>query len=344
MSTPGGYGGYGQDPNQQYDPLTGQPLPHPGHPAPDSGGFPNPAQTAAYPTGPDTGGYQGLGQYPQGQYPQGQYPQTSAFPNNFPTGGFQQLPPPKPKRTGLIVGIIAAVVVVAVGATLAVVLLNKKGDDQAGGGNPTTTTTTTSAPHTSASSGTLTAPPSSGGSNTPQVPGWQTVSVPNEHVQFDVPPDWKIESGSNTTVTIPNSRAVMEGVATFKTGACPGSPTSFRAKIGVGPESSDDPAKAAKAVATTWANGLAAAYGGKTAVPTSSPQKVNNARTDATLAVVRITTKKDSCNPPAMLVAVVSFKSGSGTESVILFGDQEVPDAITTDLAAQVLVTARPTQ
>ena len=111
MSTPGGYGGYGQDPNQQYDPLTGQPL--------------QPGPTAAYP-GPGTGGYQGLGQYPQNQYPPTsqypqpdqyaqpeQYPQTGAYPSNFPTGGFPAggfpQPPPPRKRTGLIVGVIAAV-------------------------------------------------------------------------------------------------------------------------------------------------------------------------------------------------------------------------------------------
>lgn len=345
MSTPGGYGGYGQDPNQQYDPLTGQPVPQPGqtaaYPSPDTGGFQNPGQTAAYPTGPDTGGYQGLGQYPQsGQFPpSGQLPPTSAFPNNFPTGGFQQqTPPPKPKRTGLIVGIIAAVVVVAVGATLAVVLLNKKGDDQAGGGgNPTTSK---SAPPSTTTTRPTTTTPSSG---TPQVPGWQTVTVPNEHVQYDVPPDWKIESGANTTVALPNSPAVMEGVATFKTGACPGHDGSFRAKIGVGPESATAPEQQAKSLAKTWADGLAANYGGKTAAPQATPQKVNNGKTDATLAVVRITTKKDTCNPPAMLVAVVSFQSGSSTESVVLFGDQDVPDAITSDVAAQVLVTARPT-
>ena len=330
MSTPGGYGGYGQDPNQPYDPQTGQPAGYPG-----TGGFPNPGQTSAYPTGPDTGGYQGLGQYPQGQYPT-----TSAFPNNFPTGGFQQVPPPKPKRTGLIVGIIAAVVVVAVGATLAVVLLTKKGDDQAGGGGNPTTSTSTPAPTTSTTTSRPTTTTSGGG---PLVAGWQTVTVPTEHVQYDVPPDWKIESGGNTTVSLPNSQAVMEGVSTFKTGACPGHDGSFRAKVGVGPESGDDPETAAKTVAKTWADGLAANYGGKTATPTASAQKVNNGKTDATLAVVRITTKKDTCNPPAMLVAVVSFKSGSGTESVILFGDQDVPDAITTDIAAQVLVTARPT-
>jgi hypothetical protein len=329
MSTPGGYGGYGQDPNQQYDPLTGQPL-QPGQTAayPDPGGYQSPGQTAAYPTGPDTGGYQGLGQYPQ----------TNAFPNNFPTGGFQQQPPPPRKRTGLIAGVIAAVVVVAVGVTLTVVLLNKNGDDQAGGNPPTTTTT---GPPTTTTTRPVTTTPSGSG---PVYPGWQTVSVPNEHVQYDVPPDWKPETGSNATVAIPNSQAIMEGVSTFKLGACPGHDGSFRAKVGVGPESSTPPEQAAKTVAQTWADALATGYGGKSATPKTSPQRVNNGKTAATLAVVKITTKKDTCNPPAMIVAVVSFQSGSNTESLILFGDQDVPDAITTEVAAQVLVTARPTQ
>jgi hypothetical protein len=332
MSTPGGYGGYGQDPNQQYDPLTGQPVQSgqtAAYPGPDTGGYQNPGQTAAYPTGPDTGGYQGLGQYPP----------TNAYPNNFPTGGFQQQPPPR-KRTGLIAGVIAAVVVVAVGVTLTVVLLNKKGDDQAGGNPPPTTS---SAPPKTTTTGPVSTTPSGGGGG-PVYPGWQTVSAPDMHVQYDVPPDWKIESGADTTVNIPNSQAIMGNVSTFKLGACPGHDGSFRAKVGVGPESGDAPDKAAKTVATTWADALANAYGGKSAAPKTSPQKVNNGKTDATLAVVRITTKKDTCNPPAMLVAVVSFQSGSETESLVLFGDQDVPDAITTDVAAQVLVTARPTR
>ena len=57
---------------------------------------------------------------------------------------------------------------------------------------------------------------------------------------------------------------------------------------------------------------------------------------------MRITTTKDSCNPPAMVVTVISFASGSDTESLVLFGDQDVPDQITPTLAAQVLTTARP--
>ena len=314
MSTPGGYGGYGQDPSQQYDPLTGQPM--------------QPGQTAAYP-GPDTGGYQGLGQYPP----------TAAY--NFPTGGFPQPPPPK-KRTGVIIGAIAAVLVIAVGATLLIVLLNNKDDTQAGGGG-TPPTTTSGAPPTTTTS-TTTSPVTTSADSGPAYPGWQTVSVPNEHVQYDVPPDWQRESDSNYTVTLPNSQAIMEGVSTYKTGACPGHDGSFRAKVGVGPESGDEPAQAAKKMATTWADGLAANYGGQSAVPTTSEQRVNQGKTQATLAVVQISTKKDSCNPPAMLVAVVSFKSGSGTESVILFGDQDVPGAITTDIVAKVLTTARPTR
>jgi hypothetical protein len=354
MSTPGGYGGgWNQDPNQhqRFDPLTGRPLPpeenpQSGETAVYPGGSPGySGGTAVFPTGgqplsnPDTGGYQGFGQYPQDQ---NQYPQTGGY--QFPTGGFPQAPPPKPKRTGLIVGVIAAVLVVALGATLAIILLNRNSDEQAGGGgNPTskpTTTTTTSGPTTTTSTTTTTTSPS----GSPQYPGWQTVPVPDKHAAYDVPSDWQVEPSATGSVTIPESEATMDAVSTYKIGACPGSAGSFRAKVGFAPESTSTPSAAAKTVAKTWADALASAYKGKTAAPQTSTQRVNQGQTEATLAVVKITTQKDSCNPPAMIVAVVSFQSGSATESLVLFGDQDVSGAITSDVVAKVLTTARPAQ
>ena len=153
-------------------------------------------------------------------------------------------------------------------------LLNKKSDDQAGGGgNPTTTTSATSTTSTTTST-----TPSGSGSGDPVYPGWQTVSVPTEGLAYDVPADWRVEPADTGSVSIDNSDATIEGVATYKVGACPGSASSFRAKVGAAPQSTEPPAQRAKEVAQTWADALAKAYKGKSATPQTTTEKVDRGR------------------------------------------------------------------
>lgn len=107
---------YGQQPGgPQPGPGPQGASPQPGYPA--QPGYP---QQPGYPPGqPPQAGYPPQPGYPPGMPPQGGYPPQAGYPQP----GY---PPPRKRRTGLIIGAVVAVLVV-IGAVSAVVVLTMQG-------------------------------------------------------------------------------------------------------------------------------------------------------------------------------------------------------------------------
>lgn len=122
----------GQGPQQQPDGTNPQ-APPPGTGPPQPAGPPaNQYPPSGYPSSepPQPGGYPPGGPLQPGGYPPSGPPQSGGYPPSGPppTGGYTyqwapQGPPPKPHRTGLIVGIIAIAAVLVLGG-LALIALN----------------------------------------------------------------------------------------------------------------------------------------------------------------------------------------------------------------------------
>ena len=343
MSTPGGYDGYGQNP-QQYDPLTGQPIAPQGQPGPSTGGYqglgafpssePVPAQSGQFPA--QSGQFPAQsGQFPaqSGQFPQQQYPGQPQYQGGRP-----------PRRNGPIIAAAAATVVVIVAVAVTIILINKNDDEAAAPGPTTTSQSTTS--RSSSTRPTTTRPTASSNSVTPSVPPvsqWQTVTDPTAHASYQVPPDWKVEApGSIVTYNQADGSPIrIATVSTYKPGAC-SSPSSFRAQVGFTAPTTGDPVATATNAAKTWADTLAVNYTGKVlAAPQTTSIPLSGGVT-GTLAISTLTTTPTDCNPPAMLVAAMSYAQGGAVTTFILFADQGVADALPADLAGRLTATVHP--
>ncbi len=208
---------------------------------------------------------------------------------------------------------------------------------------------TTPAPGPTASAPTPSSTPSLP-SVPPVVPGWSAVAS-RERVAYDVPPEWKVESPTLLTGFETSGGAhevvTMHNAATFKPGACTGTPTSYRARAGLVSPKGQRAESAAAEISRQWAT-VAGVHTDGSASPISetsvSPVKIAGGTLDATMATTTLTvTEPDSaCPAPTMTFTAVSFVRDGALVVFMLYADQGVPDALPLDVATKVVGSLRP--
>jgi hypothetical protein len=233
--------------------------------------------------------------------------------------------------------------VIAVGVTLLIVLTGKNKVDQqaaaratsAPGGPPSPPPAITSAPSSTIQ---------------PSIAGWQGVAASGENVAYDVPPNWKVET-SDTLTGFENASlplATMHSVATYEADeGCPGSPRgSYRTHTGMMQLVNIDPQKAAIAANTLRANAALEKPAEDTTLPrpTASPTKISNGALDAWTASTTITPLPDQCSAPSMKFTTVAFvpPGQQQTALFVMYGDQQIADALQDAVANQIIGTLRP--
>lgn len=301
MSSPGGSGNWGPNQHgaeQYYDPITGQPV---GHTAPTG--------HSGQQQGSGTH-YQGFGMFEQGQYS-----------GPYATGGPQPAPPRKSRAP-----LIATLAITAVGALVvtATVLIVR---DSEGRAIPATTSETTTSTAPAGKTENVRKPVS------PVVPGWKGMALLEFGIAYDVPPNWKPETGSVSGFEgRGEEKATLSGFSGYKKDFCPQDDMSYRARVGISGADERDPVVAAEQAIRKWARlGWGTEAGAPPAVTMNPPKpvSVDDGRVDGQLVSATITPAEPGpCVPPTMFVSVLALPNDSGAALLIGLADQGVPDAV----------------
>jgi hypothetical protein len=193
---------------------------------------------------------------------------------------------------------------------------------------------------------------------TPSVPGWQPVSSSADGLAFDVPPDWTVEASGSIIgfETASGQLLALHGVSRFESNFCPTLDVSARAQAGFTTIDSDEATSAADAAARTAMDWSQAAYGspdGVTppAVTVSAPKAVRvlagSVGAEEVTATVQPADPND-CSPPSVSVTAVALPlsvdpTASAYHVHLILADQQVTDAVTPDVAAQIITSIRRT-
>lgn len=256
MSSPGrpGWSRRHREPDQYFDPITGQPLERNA-----------PADHDLHPAGRGRPAAQGRPPGPSGTHHRDFETVEHARPQQpFPgvAGGFPPPEPPRRSRAPWITGIAAVATATLVIATT--VLLT-------GGGSGNSTSAATAAPTPTESGSSRTRPadpaPATASPTTspsaaesvrepvpPIVPGWQGMALLEFGIAYDIPPDWKAETGSTSGFETDSGQLVsMSGYSSYKRDFCTEADLSFRARVGMAGSDERDPTVAADNAFHEWA-------------------------------------------------------------------------------------------
>ncbi|MFC3439342.1 hypothetical protein [Nocardia seriolae] len=176
-------------------------------------------------------------------------------------------------------------------------------------------------------------------------PGWQTAYSISRNAVYDVPQDWTVP----TPTTIigfesGNSRVVMSGAAELQPKSCDGHHT--KAMAGVTGSKLGDTAAAAKDVATDWATIGGSNDDRPNATFTLSPVETLTVQGKPAAHVTATLTNPApyDCSHPATAVVHTIAVAGNNGQSVVMvvFADQNVDGATTTETIRQMFNTLRP--
>ncbi|MBE7187188.1 MAG: hypothetical protein INR67_02755, partial [Jatrophihabitans endophyticus] len=219
---------------------------------------------------------------------------------------------------------------------------------------PTSPATSTSPPATSsAPASTVAAPPPDSVKRItvpPLISGWHGVLSPKEKVAYDVPPGWKVET-PGTLVGFEDNKgrpiAIMHGVSTYRSDACPTVPGSYRGHTGFATAGDLAPTAAARAGVSVFARGVALRDNGSRA-PISRTQlagiRVDRGKIEAEYARATVSLNdKSDCGSPSVVVVAVAFRTGPHATALFIgYFDQGVRDALQISTARKIFTTLRP--
>ncbi|GHG81245.1 hypothetical protein GCM10018779_63310 [Streptomyces griseocarneus] len=342
----------------------GVPAPPPPPPGPANGGAavpPPPPPPAPY-GGPGMATPPGAHQAPQQQPPYGMPPgmQPGMAPGTPPGG-----PAPRPpKKNGTLLAIVGGVVALAVIGGGAVFLLgggddgDKKTDDAQGAPAKPGEKEKDKQPDAPGQGGD--GPSASPGGSQPMVAGWQTQAGAEHFFQYDVPgktDKWKVFPADTAVSYTENGKpaVVMRGTANFHEGGCASSPNPDTigeagkgqlATVGTTGGGRDGDLKTN---ARNWAGNWGFfAYGGKDHKPkieiTDEKAWTRNGLEGWTAtAKVTVANRPSPCVPATAIVKSIAQKMPDGTfHGWVLYADQGVPDALSTDQIDKIMGTVRP--
>lgn len=278
------------------------------------------------------------GQESQGGY--GGYGQPAAL------GGPGGSGPARGGRTGLLVGLAAAGLVLVVAVVAVVLYLRDGRSDPVANTEPNPSTSTTpSGPPASTSRPPLTS--SQVARPEPVVPGWQVAVSGKRKLAYDVPPGWKIvpdEQIVGFEDAAGEPQVGMSGAALYQDGYCSEADASWRGGTGFTGYRDNDLALVATDAAGKWARfGYLGPNGEEpvVSVGAASDFTVNGVDGAYAKATVQITAPAP-CAPPTAVVHTFALPAAEGSYVFIVVADQGVPDALTDDLATQIIRTIRP--
>ncbi|WP_067700996.1 hypothetical protein [Nocardia jejuensis] len=328
-------GPYGQDPHQGQS-YPGQPQPtqqlpgqpYPGQPQPTQqlpGQQPYQSGPAAYPPAqPPYGGQQGFGQ-PQPGYGAQPYAQP---PGN---GG---------RNKGWLFAGAGVLVVAIIGAIVTVVLMNKGSNQPSAQSNTTpslvsalTTTPGASKPSTSKPSTTKTT------GAAPVIPGYQTITIPENGAAFDVPKDWKVDRAGQTHFGSGADEIPIAGLAQDGLAYCP---NYVRTNIFLSQSDDADPTKAAADIGAKMGR-----VGWSTSTGSTAGAAEKFSSSDGQLTGIFMETKGNAPPPSAGCASTYSiytfaFPGDNGAFVLTIAADTGVDKAVDTALAKKILASIRP--
>lgn len=286
------------------------------------------------------------GQYGEGERFTATYQGLGAFGSgDEPPGGGRN-------RRAIVVSVIVAVLLLA-GAGATIYFLSRPDDGPEPVTKPTetigqtTTGTTTTSQQPTTTAPTTTAPTTTAASGDhvidATIAGWQGVLSAQDKAAYDVPPGWRIEDPGFVSGFEGNSQRV-HGVSTYKPEACPDVDGSIRGRAGFGAPEKDDPASAARAAATRWAEAAAGVERGSDKVTVGSPKSVQIDGGKLTAKVVTASAKgpKGSCSAPKVQATAAAFESDGQTVLFVLYVDKGVDDELDDGIANTIISSLRP--
>lgn len=192
----------------------------------------------------------------------------------------------------------------------------------------------------------------------PTIPGWLPVSSEVDDFSFDVPPDWTVEEPGSMLgfETSDGHLLAMHGVSRFETNFCPTLDVSARAQAGFTTIDSDDVANgtaAARRTATQWAEAAYSSPDGTTR-PSISLSAVKPVRVLAgTVEAEQVTATVhpaavNGCSPPAVSIVATALPLSADPSVTayhvhLILADEQVPDAVTPAVTAQIVASIRRT-
>jgi hypothetical protein len=178
----------------------------------------------------------------------------------------------------------------------------------------------------------------------PTVPGWQVATSSKRKLAYDVPADWKVidEEAIIGFEDASGPKVGMTGAATYLEGYC-SEPNAWRAGAGFSGYRDTDLSLVATDAAGKWARyGYLGPNGELPRVDVAAPEPitVNGISGAYASATVKVSVA-DACAPPSARVHAVALPAADGCYVFVIFSDQEVPQAISDELAHKIIATIR---
>jgi hypothetical protein len=178
----------------------------------------------------------------------------------------------------------------------------------------------------------------------PTVPGWQVAISSKRKLAYDVPADWKVidEEAIIGFEDASGPKVGMTGAATYLEGYC-SEANAWRAGAGFSGYRDTDLSLVATDAAGKWARyGYLGPNGELPRVDVAAPEPITVNGISGAYASARVqVTVADSCAPPSAKVHAVALPAPDGCYVFVIFSDQEVPQAISDELARKIIATIR---
>jgi hypothetical protein len=191
----------------------------------------------------------------------------------------------------------------------------------------------------------------------PVIAGWQPVSSDDQPFVFDVPADWAVEEPDVAVgyETPKGDLVTLQGVARYRNGFCPGLEVSSRALAGftsIDVGKVTDVVKAAEETTLLWAEAAYSSVSSGRTPQTEIGPPGSVPVMDGTVVATSVTTtvvpaEPGPCDAPSVAITAIALPlraalPGSGRYHVFLvLADQEVPEAIATDVVLKMGGTIR---
>jgi len=240
----------------------------------------------------------------------------------------------------------AAVVLLLVAGVVVVVLSNRSSSTETVATTtspvetPPRTSSRTTAPRTPTAPTSVPPPP-------PVMAGWQTVAAPDRNTAYDVPPGWKVATQGTIGgfETKRGDRVVGKGYAKFGDDFC--EKYAAKATSALTNSPSNDPAVAAREVATRWAT-VAFTSDATGAVPplqTGEPRPVPSlaGKSGVLIEVSAPLEKERDCSAAsASMYAFATPSPGGGMLVLVIYAARGVADAVSPEAVQQMVSSVRP--
>ncbi|MEV6772599.1 hypothetical protein AB0N05_28580 [Nocardia sp. NPDC051030] len=322
---PGWQQGYGQQPNPT-TPFTGGQYPQGQQPYQQ----PQPYQSGAQPyqSGPQP--------YQSGQPPYGGQPVPGYGPQ-----GYAQPPGGGGRGKGWLFAGIGILIVAIVGAIVTVVVMNQ-GSSETSAGSSTTPSLISALTTTPGSSQPSTSPKTSTSKTTsaaPVIPGYQTVTIPDNGAAFDIPKDWKIDRTGQSYFGSGADRIPIAGLAQDGLEYCP---NYVRTNIFLSQSTETDPTKAATDIGAKMGR-----VGWSTSTGSTAGAAESFSNSDGQLTGIFMETKGNAPAPAAGCASTYSiytfaFPGENGAFVLTIAADTGVDKAVDVALAKKILASIRP--